>query len=276
VACTPSLPRKYRKTPQCRQEVEAAGGPFIQFVPSGVFLPKAKTGVGTLSQELIKGQRNQVFEILKSVGLNLTDFDWRSAVSKHMQVPISVLVHRGSPEFFFRFDMMGDFHLADFSPAGTQRRREELSSNWEKQLTMVTTWAKSLKQELSDVDLWEALKQVPALTKTEPVAGDDEPIAGDERIQFLAALAELKRLAVKEIKDAAQVAAINSIADRTAAQSLKISKRDLFNMFIGNVMAMVMSGALTVSNAQWLMAKLQALATSLVLASYSGVVSLPH
>lgn len=229
-----------------------------------------------MSNELLVGQKNLVFDVIKQAGLNPHDFKWSDVKGSLGDERVSRLTYVPQPEFYFMFDQVLHIHLAKFSPGGTHRRREVQTETWAQQLVAVQVWADSLRHELQQVDLWEALKQIPALAKVPPTDGDDAPISGEDRAKFIAALAEIKRLAVGQTKDPKQVEAINAIVDRTEALSWKVPKNVLWHAFVGNVMAMVMSGALTVQNAKWMLGEVQGAVTWLVLAAHSAMLSLHH
>jgi hypothetical protein len=112
--------------------------------------------------KLLRSQKNEVLEAIKSSGLDPFNFKWSEDDSQCMMDDdfSRASVERLSYEdliFYFQFDYLQGKRYAIFS-SGRERCVEEQSTGaWTGQLTYVRNWLTYLKRELAQPDLWDEL-----------------------------------------------------------------------------------------------------------------------
>ncbi|MFC1552398.1 hypothetical protein ACFL6P_07515 [Candidatus Latescibacterota bacterium] len=92
--------------------------------------------------ELLKTQKNEVFEILNKLNLPLSYFKWLPDF-QHGET-ISKLNYKGG-EFYFVFDIRGNSFNHEYSPGTGKRISKNSLPEWGITLSTVLKWAITLK-----------------------------------------------------------------------------------------------------------------------------------
>lgn len=111
--------------------------------------------------QLLKSQRNEVFNWIREVGLNPSEFKWSTSYSESFSDnPVSIITHFPTG-YFLNFDRSSRWHQIYFS--GSPGRNEISFSRYGTQgelwsddtKIIVQEWLNNLKSEIEAPDLWE-------------------------------------------------------------------------------------------------------------------------
>jgi hypothetical protein len=111
---------------------------------------------------LLRSQKNDVLESVKSLGLDPFNFKWSVEGSNYTDdiygdsESVECLNYEGEG-FFYKFDFMKGKHYAIFAPGSDKLVDEKYPGNWENQLIYVGNWLSYLKREVEQPDLWAGL-----------------------------------------------------------------------------------------------------------------------
>lgn len=112
---------------------------------------------------LLLQQKNEVFELVLTQGLNPNEFEWKELESQNYGNDlVSKLEYRGSRYFFlFDFDSLNDDGYAVYSPARNKPTETvTLYPGWQNYLPSVVEWLSNLEAELSQPDRWAELDSI--------------------------------------------------------------------------------------------------------------------
>ncbi|GAH49331.1 unnamed protein product, partial [marine sediment metagenome] len=110
---------------------------------------------------LLKRQRNQVFDLIRSVGLEPYNFQWSTVKSEEsIGLKVSQLNYRDS-EYFFKFDFYEySSYWIVFSPgSGRPVEKNLVAPEWESIPPYVSQWLAELKREVEEPDLWAHISE---------------------------------------------------------------------------------------------------------------------
>lgn len=154
-----------------------------------------------IARELLKYQKDELFEAVRDAGLKPSDFEWRHFVSMMGDVHVAQgLAYRGS-EYSFVFDRSwegGAFPWLEdvvVMSLGEGCLTTELRcASWDDQVRLFAGWLARLVREVNAPDYWsqlaeQAVSASPALA--EPAA--QGPFDDDERARLRAALSRIER-----------------------------------------------------------------------------------
>ena len=144
-------------------------------------------------QLLLKSQKNEIFELIKGMYLNPSEFEWIECDSEMVPgLRISKLIHRPTG-FYCMFDRSGISQWTEYSPGDESAIERKDSYFWFNQSEHVLKWLKSLSRELEAPDLWAAISQE---TKLAEVASSpditNEPFTSKEQSYIITQLREVK------------------------------------------------------------------------------------
>lgn len=154
---------------------------------------------------LLKSQKNQLLEAIKSVDLDPFNFVWSNDESIHDDIVIPVLKY-GDGSFYFKFDTDGiDEHYAIYTPGSDLVEEESSTRTWVEQLSCFKQWLQNLKREIEEPDLWAELQKY----KIQGESGSftdlaNEPFTAYEAEQINIALIEVRSYLNKFVKGDAQ------------------------------------------------------------------------
>lgn len=147
--------------------------------------------------ELLKSQKNEVFNAIEGVLLNPADFEWQSNVYRTPEPPNSissrrrsfyeenvecpVLVYRYERKFFFQFELHDKYHVYKCCPGANTPEEINQTGQWNSQIQQVANWAYRLRNEIEAPDLWEEMSKYQIVLSPEtPESGANEPFSWTE------------------------------------------------------------------------------------------------
>jgi hypothetical protein len=118
-------------------------------------------------------------------------------------------------------------------------------------------WLRHLRRELDAPDLWADLSELEAIVRADATSERSEPdrlLTSVEQRQFLAALNDVKQMIEARADVAeAQGAAMIAVLERIEQSSNRIGRKDVLTIILGHIAGPLISGTLTLQNAQWLL-----------------------
>lgn len=188
--------------------------------------------------DLLKSQKNEVFEALSAAGFDPAGFKWGEVRGDWYLHDVPVLDHIPS-RFYFIFDFDPDegHKMAAYSPGREVLREEVRAGNWEAQLGCVHTWLENLKRESHAPNLWAELDKQRELNDALPPSDDNnEPFSPSEQAAIAGQLDEIKELLVRtEQLTGARLAALEADVDYVKDASTRMGRRDWLTIFYGTV-----------------------------------------
>lgn len=152
-------------------------------------------------------KKNDVHECLTKAGFDpKNDFEFREQTLRPIinmgpgglvkpAGEVSVLVCKQNERFWFLFDTRGadpgEF-VASLSPSGNTQQTSIDKLTWPLMVKLVAGWARLLRIELDQPDLWEEFTQQTALFDAAVTGDDDEPFGPDEKKDVLKAVERLE------------------------------------------------------------------------------------
>ncbi len=129
--------------------------------------------------ELLKSQKNEVFNILQVENLPLSDFKWGTVGD------YSTLNYKNR-EFYFDFEIHDqETFYFEYSPGKGARKASFKTEFWQDVLDHVGFWANNLKREITAPDLWEEFKKYKtsfSLVPSEEIVNGNIPFHEVEKI----------------------------------------------------------------------------------------------
>lgn len=151
-----------------------------------------------LAKELfLKSQLVELFELIKSSGLNPSDFTWqvinRPTADWHKHQPR--LTHIPSNfycDLYVHLD--GTTRAMMYTPGLTTRFDNPGRVDWANLKMHIQKWLNNLKREIESPDVWDMSKQErEALASSPSVDSDNSPFTAQEKVKVHAQLEELKQ-----------------------------------------------------------------------------------
>jgi hypothetical protein len=207
-----------------------------------------------MPHSLLKSQKNSVFEIVQSAGLDPAEFEWTERRSIDSPIPAPALVHRPSNAWFtFDFDALAQHHLGHYSP-GTETAEDVMrAGSWAAHLTNVAQWLQNLKREFYAPNLWDELAKQRELTAaTEPSDdADNAPFTLEEQEKIASQLREIRELLVRtERLEGERLRAVESRLDYLQEASTRMGRRDWLNIFYGAVFSWALTALVSPDSAR--------------------------
>ncbi len=135
---------------------------------------------------LLKSQKNEIFTLIKDIGLNPANFKWE-VVSNSINTfqNVSQLEYIDT-QYYFKFDHIVEGHYAMFSPGFSEAVSEGQAISWDSQIEYVKEWLDRLKIEVEEPDLWELMseqKELNIFVSDNIVVGESIQIDDHDRIE---------------------------------------------------------------------------------------------
>ena len=138
---------------------------------------------------LLRSQKNEVFRVVQEAGLDLSMFRW--AVLENKNFSTSRLDY--SSDGFFSFSRLEDGrYYSIFSPAEYERQGSRVADDWPGQFSHVEDWAKYLKREFQEPDLWTTITEEKQLAEGASTTDNNSPFTPQERERIAADIGEIK------------------------------------------------------------------------------------
>lgn len=196
--------------------------------------------------KLLKAQKNQVFDAIKTDGLDPFNFTWKEVPSAH---DITLTVPRleyGDGEFFFQFDMARGAQWSLFSPGINTYQETAYPGNWKLQMANVIDWVIALKDEVDEVDHWAELEHHKFEVSDNLIAGViNEPFSVSQADQIQIGLLKVRSHLEQYTKQSEEhaefvIEQLDYLSDATRRQG----KRDWLHTCMGVIMSISASLAL--------------------------------
>jgi hypothetical protein len=138
---------------------------------------------------LLRSQQNEVFEVLRKQGFDVSQFRWRERKStKVRDLRVHELAHLPSNSYFI-FDWYNKGIVgaprkqwAQFSPGAESVVERQYPGSWELQVKFVRLWLSYLRRELEAPDLWsEFAQQAGLIDVVSTTEGSNSPFSLEER-----------------------------------------------------------------------------------------------
>jgi hypothetical protein len=147
-----------------------------------------------MKHQLLRSQRNEIYQATAEEGLNPADFEWierESIQAKGLLVPS--LIHRPT-DFYFIFDLVGESsHWAQYSPGATSLVETQYPGSWVGQKAYALTWLRYVKREVALPDLWSVVFEEKALVEASMTANtDNTQFSKEEKLYIKDALREIR------------------------------------------------------------------------------------
>ncbi len=111
---------------------------------------------------LLVSQKNEVFDLIKTAGLNIFNFEWSNIRSNRsvdeMGNPTTVdrLDYLDS-NFYFIFDFLKRQHYCEYSPGKEVSVEMQYPRSWQLQIGQFKNWLGFLQREINQPDMWKDL-----------------------------------------------------------------------------------------------------------------------
>jgi hypothetical protein len=179
---------------------------------------------------LLKQQTNELNRRLRDAGLDMSRVGFDKATDK----PVGVVQYSGPgiPKdwlFTFAYHSTGNTWRVTYKPSAQSRPR--LILNWEGVLELAAEWARIIKSETEDPDLWE----IASALASPPLNMADERFTEPELKQLETHLGEVRRqlAAAPGVKPEEKRIVDEIIAEHGVEDSKRLDKKDWMNAFLG-------------------------------------------
>lgn len=193
---------------------------------------------------LLKGQKNEIFELIKATGLPHTSFDWIDGEFSDSNEKFDVLVYKDS-SYYFQFAISSDNFQWKRSP-GISRLIEnggtDVFSAWDSMIGAASKWLESLKIEVSDPDLWENLPETSdSLWQASESDINDSMFTVEERKTIVQGIQEIREFAIETGMEAAEIKLLDGKLDYLVESSSKLSRKDWILVVSGTLLSIATS-----------------------------------
>jgi N-6 DNA Methylase len=214
--------------------------------------------------ELTRRQRNDLFEVLRSKGLNPADckLDTSGNDVRILHPETRPISRPNRSSFTFKVEpsrYVFQWRVIEGPNSGA----ENACKNWDDLLEQVGYWAEEVQYVTDVPDLWSELRQVPELlTAAQDADASNAPFTVEQQAEIAHRLDEVKRLAREQFQvlDPAagtggflvkahehltdeQIAAIDQRMDEAKETSQRLGRRDWLMAFYGALMSTAMTDA---------------------------------
>jgi hypothetical protein len=190
---------------------------------------------------LLRSQANQVFEAIKSAGLQATDFDWRDATGHASMTRVSRLVHKASG-YYFIFDNVVQF-CSKWEPGQQTLVDSRYWGDWESQRDCCRSWLSYVRRETESPDLWGAISKEAQLLESAASAGtSNAPFTTEEKAYIVQGINEIKQYLLTAHKLDPEL--VESRLNYLVESSERVGRKDWINLLISVLVGIVINAAL--------------------------------
>ncbi len=193
-------------------------------------------------KHLLKSQSNQVFEALKSVGYEPSDFEWEDATGPLSGTSVSQLVHKAS-KFYFVFDNSNGRIYSKWSPGNETLTQSEDTGGWQNQSGRFAQWLSYLKRETESPNLWEAISNEARIL--ESAASSDTsnvPFTAEEKAYILNGVNEVKQYLLTAHRVDPEL--VESRLSYLIESSERLGRKDWLNLLVSVLVSIAINAAL--------------------------------
>jgi hypothetical protein len=132
------------------------------------------------THELLKSQKNDVFEFIKRAGLEPANFSWTD-IHIRGKGKIFPRLNYLDGNYYFVFGLRDEGHFCLFSPAAEQTLQGVVTGSWAYQMNYFNMWLNYLEREIKAPDLWAEMgKYKTSVSLALPEQLLNEPISASE------------------------------------------------------------------------------------------------
>ena len=208
-------------------------------------------GFGEDKWDLLRSQKNQIFDLLSEYGLNPNDFDFTTITKDtFLGETLRPGCKHKTEDFYISFSHVRENNNGNyvwycyFRPDSDSPREVWIKClTWEDLYSKyITMWVKNLSKELHRPDSWEQLKNAKEKYIFEtPLFDSGEKISYDEFLVLEKKLNEIKsKIKTVGIPDE-DIKKINDKIDYLVNKAKNSSKIDWTNIFVGTVIQTIIS-----------------------------------
>jgi hypothetical protein len=189
---------------------------------------------------LLRSQKNEVLEAIKSSGLDPFNFKWSEEDSQYTRedeysfASVERLTYE-DVTFYFQFDYYQEKRYVIFSPGRERCVEEQNPGAWVGQLSSVRSWLTYLKRELAQPDLWAELSKYqlpPGETLTADIG--NEPFTVKEAEQLSEGIRKVRAYIETEFAlNEDQHKLVNEKLDYLLEAAKRQGRKDWFHTSIG-------------------------------------------
>src|SRR5574341_518982 len=159
-----------------------------------------KVGNINMSDEMIhnklflKTQRNKIFEAIREVGMNPSEFEWAEAGSVFVPNRKVPMLRHTSAQFHCVLATQDcEYFMLTYSPGATQKMQSDAVNSFEAMIVTLSRWASNLKREIEAPDLWAAAYEESKFTEAASATeASNEAFSVEEQKYISAQLYELE------------------------------------------------------------------------------------
>ena len=215
--------------------------------------------------EILKSQKNYLFEIIKGWDFEPRNFSWQDTTirTEHGIVPALCLRYASSGFFFTIFNDKIGSQCVSFSPGKEHTSEMYTYSCWEEAAAYFRTWLECLQIELNQPDLWAQLDEQAEEVKFEVVQDQKNlPFSAVEADKIVAGVNQIREYLLKEFTDNKnKQLLIESRLDYLIHATRTHKRIDWMNIAIGTLLQTIIALALAPDQATkvWMILKVSVL-----------------
>lgn len=200
----------------------------------------------TERRPLTKLQRNQVLELIVRVSLDPHDFAWTERPTwDDGSGDITPLITHVPSGYYFHFGFSSSSLVGRWSPPLRGVEIERGFHDWDALAEVFFAWLHLVKADVDAPDMWAALTAEQAITKAGQPEGDNRPFDSSEIRELEKRLAELKSfLETRYVQESDRAQLTSRFRYLIEAARRGLGRIDWLNIFIAQMLAMVMAGVI--------------------------------
>lgn len=149
---------------------------------------------------LLKSQKNELFSLIKTVGMDPSDFRWTHlpdlsrSILDGAGIRHLTLAYGDDYEFFFQFQQENSTTIEQcvFSPGDRHAINGYTTTDWSGILYLFNVWLQSLSREINIPDFWNALEEEKQLIHAASISNDASFFTPEEQQHVTKSLNEIK------------------------------------------------------------------------------------
>ena len=141
---------------------------------------------------IMQSQKDYVYEIINTVHLSHTDFQWGEKESKMTSNLVISILKYDNHNFYFQFDFRQTQHYCIYSPGIDSSVAENYSGSWNNQTQNFKYWLGYLKRDITTPDFWSAVEKSKSLIESSADFESNNPFTKDEVKSISGKLEELE------------------------------------------------------------------------------------
>lgn len=206
--------------------------------------------------ELLRSQKNQIFNLIKENDLETSDFVWTKVRTRWPEVnsrfEVETLTHRTSGHYFV-FDRYQSDANPRCKPGADTAGELDVGrlKNWPAVLATVRRWLRVLRAEVLEPDLWELAAEDKKLVTAKIEDLDNAPFTPDEQHRIHVAISELGQFLKSTVgQSEANLKFIESRLQHLESASSRLGRKDWITLAMGTLTNIVVGVALSPESAR--------------------------